>query len=114
MVAALTPFAFASPANSCFQAGKPATELPHCAASAREVRHASKARVTKVAVTSFLLWVIKEVPRFCGAVPAHVIGLPSSLAKHRRWSRLFGKIGGSTSCAGLTRASIHLVKIFRK
>src|SRR3954462_13236020 len=43
MVAALMPFALASPENSCFQAGKPAAELPHCAASARGVEQASMA-----------------------------------------------------------------------
>src|SRR5436309_1352662 len=43
MVAALMPLALASPANCCFQAAKPAAELPHCAASAREIGHASMA-----------------------------------------------------------------------
>ena len=69
MVGALTPLALASVANSCFQAPKPADVLPHCAASARETRHASKPKAAKVAVTNSLLWVIKEVLRFCGGGP---------------------------------------------
>src|SRR5438128_634481 len=68
MVAALMPLARASPANSCFQAPKPAAELPHCAASACGIEHASTAKVTRVAVTSFLRWVIEEILWFCGAV----------------------------------------------
>ena len=44
MVAALTPLARASPANSCFQAAKPADELPHWAAWAWELKHANMAR----------------------------------------------------------------------
>ncbi len=36
------PLARASPANDCFQASKPAAELPHCAASACEDRDARK------------------------------------------------------------------------
>src|SRR3954471_12993010 len=59
MVEALMPLARASPANSCFQAGKPAAELPHCAASACGIEHASMAKAAKA---SFLFWVIKEVP----------------------------------------------------
>jgi hypothetical protein len=39
------PLACASRANSCFQAAKPADELPHWAASAWEVEHANIARV---------------------------------------------------------------------
>ena len=45
MVPALTPLARASPANSCFQAAKPADELPHWAAWAWELKHANMARV---------------------------------------------------------------------
>ena len=44
MVPALTPLARASPANSCFQAAKPADELPHWAAWAWELKPANMAR----------------------------------------------------------------------
>jgi hypothetical protein len=44
MVEAPTPLARASPANSCFQAAKPADELPHWAASAWELKHANMAK----------------------------------------------------------------------
>src|ERR1700686_4957578 len=50
------PFALASPANSPFQASKPAAVLPHCAASAFVLRHASTA--AKTAVVSSLLPII--------------------------------------------------------
>ena len=49
MVEALTPLARASPANCCFQASKPAAELPHCAASACEFRHANMAKAAQKA-----------------------------------------------------------------
>src|ERR1700693_3665691 len=54
------PFALASPANSLFQASKPAAELPHCAASACGLEHASMATVRRVAVVSPLRLVIRK------------------------------------------------------
>src|ERR1700676_216056 len=54
------PLARASPANSCFQASKPADVLPHWAALAGEVGHARRAKAKKAAVVSPLLLVIRK------------------------------------------------------
>jgi hypothetical protein len=54
------PFALASSADALFQASKPAGPLPHCAAFAFGLTHASIAKVAKVAVVSFLPLIIRK------------------------------------------------------
>src|SRR3954452_8755836 len=56
------PLARASPANCCFQPSKPAAELPHWAAWACGLAHASMARIAKVAVVNPLISVIRKPP----------------------------------------------------
>src|ERR1700732_3104028 len=73
------PLALASPANSLFQAPKPAAELPHWAASAGGLKHAI-AEVRKVAVVSALSFVIRKFPG-CGGSGSHAT---KRLRNHRR------------------------------
>src|SRR5215469_16887859 len=54
------PFALASSANCLFHVSKPAAELPHCAASAFGLRHASAVRAAKVAAVSRPLLLISN------------------------------------------------------
>ena len=98
------PFARASPANCCFQASKPAAELPHWAAWAWGLKQASMARVRKVAVVSCLLLVIRK---FLGwpalaAKPPHLEITRQPPRSPRRSqpgaaSKPFGQVGAPSS-----------------
>src|SRR5438270_12400854 len=54
------PLARASSANCCFQPSKPAGPLPQVAACVSGLKHASRARIAKVAVVSLLTLVIRK------------------------------------------------------
>src|ERR1700687_4751146 len=89
--ALMMPLALASWANWLFQPSKPAAELPHCAASACELKGASIAKIKKVALVNCLLLVIRKFPCLAAAHPhrqfflaAHQPGRNS--ARHDRGS----------------------------